>query len=560
MQYFDTSMARGSNERQPSEASSPFLPLTDMKTFTHDTTINTAQPFGASPPVHDEQKEQKQYEDFEGNQAGLTLRTLLRQTGLGIKIRFLLALTLTAVFPAIVLVILLGDPSGQEQRAALGQALILQANAQAGAVDQAIAMRQSVVSGLAQKSLLFQLAMRGSDTDGQGTVLLQDVRQVDPSSLAWMVVRSDSKVVIAGDATSHLAGQKLSQVKIVSNPDNLAEMVQAVSAGAANGNLLLSDDTNIHGGWLAIAFPVKQNNTTSGAILLAVFSLQKVTQGLITTTGGLEGMTAVLLDQQGRVAVSAGALATGQKAFMPAPQSLQTLPLGVSTPTIINDDPLTGRTDIAAGVPLKTLSGRYLLLVPLDTTLAPSTRVFFAGRNTPLLILAILVVVVLVATWVALPIVRPIRRATREIAFTTEDVRKLANDARRIAQEHAIGTTLLSGASKRLGGRRQSIIRDGMTIAQTCGALWPRVQWLQQIAQGSQNKQLMETLQVLQQGLYQINELGNSIAGGLEKDTALNQLDGAMESAREISAQFEAAGMQLERGAEQLELAARTLL
>ncbi len=120
MQYFDTSMARGSNERRPAEAPPPFLPLTDMRTFTPGTTINTAQPFGAPSSVHDEQKQQKQYEDFEENQPGLTLRTLLRQTGLGIKIRFLLALTLTAVFPAIVLVILLGDPSGQEQRAALG--------------------------------------------------------------------------------------------------------------------------------------------------------------------------------------------------------------------------------------------------------------------------------------------------------------------------------------------------------------------------------------------------------------------------------------------------------
>ncbi len=560
MQYFDTSMARGSNERRPAEAPPPFLPLTDMRTFTPGTTINTAQPFGAPSSVHDEQRQQKQYEDFEENQPGLTLRTLLRQTGLGIKIRFLLALTLTAVFPAIILVILLGDPSGQEQRAALGQALILQARAQAGAIDQAIATRQSLVSSLAQRSLLFQLATRGTDTNGQVTTLLQDARQVDPSSLAWMVVRSDSKIVIAGDASSRLAGLKLSQVKIVSSPDKLMQLVQAVSVNATAGNLLLSDDANIQGGWLAIAFSVKQNNASSGAVLLAVFSLQKVTQGLITTTGGLEGMAVALLDRQGRVVLSAGALASGQKAFIPAPQSLQTLPLGTSTPAIINNDALTGRTDIAVGVPLKTLSGRYLLMVPPDTTLAPSTRVFFAGRNTPLLILAILVVVVLVATWVALPIVRPIRRATREIGFTTEEVRKLAHDARRIAQEHAIGTTLLSGASKRLGGRRQSIIRDGMTIAQTCGALWPRVQWLQQIAQGSQNKQLMETLQVLQQGLYHINELGTSIAGGLEKDTTLNQLDGAMESAREISAQFEAAGVQLERGAEQLELAARTLL
>jgi len=80
------------------------------------------------------------------------------------------------------------------------------------------------------------------------------------------------------------------------------------------------------------------------------------------------------------------------------------------------------------------------------------------------------------------------------------------------------------------------------------------------MAQGSPNKYVLEALQSLQQGLYQINELGIAIIGGLESDNFLSQLDGAMESAREISMQFEAAGTELEHDAEQLEIAARTLL
>src|SRR5713226_960483 len=135
MQYFDTNIARGKYERPPLEVPpSPTEPW-DMKPLVP---IYPTQPANAPST--------KQYKDFEENQQKLTLQTLLRQTGLGIKIRFLLALTLTAVFPAIVLVILLGDPSGQEQRASLGQSLMLQAQAQANALDQAITARQYACS------------------------------------------------------------------------------------------------------------------------------------------------------------------------------------------------------------------------------------------------------------------------------------------------------------------------------------------------------------------------------------------------------------------------------
>ncbi len=491
MQYFDPSAAEGGVG-----STFPGYPFS----FPSQTTANANQPPG------DGQETPDQYEDNSENQQGLTLKTLLRQTGLGIKVRFLLALTLIALFPALILVSLLGDPFGQEQRAALGQA------------------------------------------------------QVDPSSLAWLLLQPDGKILAAGDTPDHLAGLQLAQSKIVSDPTQLTELIQAVSHGTPGGTPLLSNDEHIHGGWMAIAFPMSQNNTSSPAVLLAIFSLQKVTQGLVTTTVGLDNTAAVLLDQQGRIVANSGPLASGQHVFDVATPVLRALQVGVTTPTLIDNDPLTARSDLAVSVPIKTLNGYYLLLVPQNTTLGPSSRVFFAGRNTPLLILAILVAVVLVATWVALPIVRPIRRATREIGFTTEEVRKLASNARRIGKEHAVGTALLSGASKRLGGRRQSIIRDMTAIAQICRTLWPRIQWLQQMAQGSPNKYVLEALQSLQQGVYQINELGIAITGGLESDNFLSQLDGAMESAREISMQFEAAGTELEHDAEQLEIAARTLL
>src|SRR5579875_2313577 len=88
------------------------------------------------------------------------------------------------------------------------------------------------------------------------------------------------------------------------------------------------------------------------------------------------------------------------------------------------------------------------------------------GRTTWLVLAGILLLTVLVATSVALPIIRPIRRATRDINDTIKEVNKLAVNARNIAQEHRLGTSILSGASRRLQIRRQSIIRDSAFIVQ----------------------------------------------------------------------------------------------
>ena len=498
--------------------------------------------------------------EFDEQRPALTLRILLRQTGLGIKVRFLVALIFIAILPAILLVLLLGDPTGQEQRASLGQALLLQAAGQSVALNQAFATRKQAVSTLADKPLLSQ-AVVGTADPARGQIVLQTAQQEDTASLAWFLIHSDGTIAATGDTTSHLVGLQLSQLTLVSRPGQLVAFVHTLSRGTSSSALLLSDDPRIVGGWLALASRVPQNPSFSqGSVLLALFSLQKVTQGLVTPSKSLNGQVSILLDSQNRVVAHAGQLAPGQKAFTPSTQSVQTLPLGHVTPTIVNGDSLTGRNDEVVGTDVPALNGHYLLLAPQNTSLVPGSRTFFAGRNTPLLLLAIIVAVVLVATWVALPIVRPIRRATREIGHTTEEVRRLAVDARRIANDHSLGTAILSGANRKLLSRRQTIIRDTLLIAHTCDALLPRLQFVQSIVRAAGNRQAFEVLQVVVQGITQMKETATSTATGWERDTSLNQLETAMESAREISGQFHDAGHQLEQDANQLELAALTLL
>src|SRR6266581_1461122 len=103
MQYFDPGAAEGEPGSYPLASSSSFLYPADTRIpFTPPTTAN--QPSNVLQPLSGGQKMQDQYEESSENQQGLTLQTLLRQTGLGIKVRFLLALTLIALFPALILV------------------------------------------------------------------------------------------------------------------------------------------------------------------------------------------------------------------------------------------------------------------------------------------------------------------------------------------------------------------------------------------------------------------------------------------------------------------------
>jgi hypothetical protein len=62
------------------------------------------------------------------------------------------------------------------------------------------------------------------------------------------------------------------------------------------------------------------------------------------------------------------------------------------------------------------------------------------------------------------------------------------------------------------------------------------------------------------QGMQNITALSQGIVHSLSQDTTFEQLDKAMASAREISAQFEAAERRLKQEAEQLGQAAHTLI
>lgn len=471
----------------------------------------------------------------------------VRQTGIRIKLRFLLTLVSLAVFLAVGLVVLLGDPSGAEQQAALGQAAFLQAQTQAQALNQALAERQQQVTYLAHV---------WSQTPNAS--LLQAAQHSDASMLACFVVNQNG-LILAADQADRI-GTTLTQDPDVPAPQPLLPLLQHTLQQQGTEPTLLVGGNGSSGHsqhtWLAWAAPISPDRT-----LVLVFSLPRLLQTFLAQTTILPNALGVVLDAQGRVAALGGPPpATALPLLSRAPTALQTLAPRAGSPLLLAPDPLTGQSDLAVSAALPALHGQYVLLVAAQTVWFLSTREVIAGHNTPLLLLGIVVLVVLIATWFALPIIRPIRRTTRVLEQTTAEVRTLSIHAQTIASQHTLGVNLLIGASQHLTRRRDAIVRDLRVLQQIVNGVAPHVRIIQQAARSAPQTPLNDAAGALIFALTQIGNTAKSLEHGLTNDRGLSNLAEAMEGAQEISQQFEAAGVQLAQETRHLETASARLL
>lgn len=471
----------------------------------------------------------------------------VRQTGIRLKMRFLLTLVSLAVFLAVGLVVLLGDPSGAEQQAILGQAAFLQAQIQAQALNQALAERQQQITFLAHV---------WSQTPAVS--LLQVAQHNDASVLACLVVNQDG-LILAADQASR-TGTTLAQDPDISAPQSLLPLLQRSlqQQGTEPALLVGGDGSSGHDQhtWLAWAAPISPDRA-----LVSVFSLPRLLQAFLPPTTTLPDALGIVLDAQGRVAALGGpSSASALPLLSRAPAALQTLASRSGSPLLLAPDPLTGQTDLAVSAALPALHGQYVLLVAAQTVWFPSAREVIAGHNTPLLLLGIVVLVVLIATWFALPIIRPIRRTTRVLEETTAEVRTLSIHAQTIASQHTLGVNLLIGASQHLTRRRDAIVRDLRVLQQIVNGLAPHVRIIQQAARSVPQTPLNDAAGALTFALTQISTTARGLEQGLTNDRGLNNLAEAMEGAQEISQQFEAAGVQLAQETHHLETASARLL
>jgi hypothetical protein len=496
-----------------------------------------------------------------------------RATGLSLKLRFLLALTLLSLAPAFLLVLLYQQANQASLDQAGQQTLTAVAQANSNTLTQELTSRQAYLARLAQQSIITQVTSGSPSaaTIQQAEDLLNTASLATSDAGAWLVLNGSDQIVAASPASA--AGQSLGSTTLLAHPGALENFVQAERKAPApkSGQTTLAvasgqDVAFPNKVWIATLDLLTPSSPSQSGVVLAVFSLPTLVSTYFSALPSDSSSYAGLFDTQGTILGAAGNQNLNQQsgqalAIAPLQDLLQALKTGQSSAEQVYHDPTTDKDEVAAGFMNKTLGMVFVVVAP-PGDLTPPTTGLLEARNLPLIFLTIFVVTTLVATWVALPIVRPIRQATRDILASTNDVRLLAEQAKQIAKDQRLGTDILESAAKGLDMRRRAIGRDASLIANSSSAAATR---LAQLAHAINElpEQFQGPMQALSREIYQelqtAHQLASGISSSLESDPAQKRLGNVMEGAAEISQQFDQASQQLEHGASRLEHAADSL-
>lgn len=510
----------------------------------------------------------------------LPLERLWRGTGLGIKVRFLLALTLLSLSPAFLLVFAFQQVTQANEQRSSQHTLQVSARTTAGAILEELNRKQAILQRLATQSSIAQLqANPTTSAVTQSEALLAYASLSAADVVAWVVLGSDDHILAATPAT--LRGQSLGAFSLLSNPAPLAAFVQQQRSlpppqegQAAPLAIVSGQDTGITGvNWAALLAFVTPSDPAHSAAVVSVFSLQQALHPLLAPFSPDRTSYTVLVNSEGIIlGVSGGndplekQLETVLGRSLPNDALKQAIgstlaPAGPPDDPLLYRDTLTGTNEQAAGAPVGAL-GWACFVVAAPAPLLTSDTGILSPRNTPLLFLGILVATVLIATWVAFPIVRPIRRATREILATTIGVRLLAKQAEQIASDHQLGTNILESAAKGLDLRRQTLSRDAGLAMQSLQAAHQRVAHLANMFADVHDPRWAEFRTVMIGLRQNVLDAAHHIQGMgevLERDTSQARLHEVMTGAGEISQQFTRASADLQTGAARLEHAAEVL-
>ncbi|HLV99489.1 MAG TPA: hypothetical protein VKT82_12515, partial [Ktedonobacterales bacterium] len=352
-----------------------------------------------------------------------------RATGMNLKVRFLLALTLLSLAPAFLLVLLYQQANQNTLTQAGQQALTSTAQSDSNALTHVLASRQAYLAQLAKQDSIVQVS-HGNGETGQAEALLNTAHLSTPDALAWIVLNGSDQIVAASPTDSE--GQTLQAASaILTNPADLEKFVQTQRAAPAPkaGQTPLVLASGIDNGlaekvWVATLAFVTPTAPAHSGIVLAVFSLPALVNAYVSALPADPNSYACLADLNGTILGVTGNQQLAQKlgqplAVAPLQSAVQAMSSGQDTSALAYQDPTTGADEIASGYMSKDLH-MVILVVAAPGALSPVTTGLLQGRNLPLIFLIIFVITSLVATWVALPIVRPIRRATREILASTD--------------------------------------------------------------------------------------------------------------------------------------------
>lgn len=496
-----------------------------------------------------------------------------RATGLSLKLRFLLALTLLSLAPAFLLVLLYQQANQTSLEQSGQQTLLATAQTDSHTLTQEMARRQAHLAELAKQSAIAQ-ASSGSPSQvavQQAASLLSQASLSTNDGVAWMVLSGGDQINAA--APGSIENQDLGKTTLLSHPAALESFVQAqrkAPAPKAGQNILAvasGQDVAIPDKvWVATMVFISPTAPAQSGVVLAVFSLPTLISTYLSALPSNSNSYMGIFDTQGTIMGVVGNKNLGNQigqpvSITPLQNLLTALQTGQGSSVQTYTDPTTGAQETATGTFDKALGWVFVVVAP-QADLTSTSSGLLAGRNIPLIFLSIFVITTLVATWVALPIVHPIRRATREILASTDDVRVLAGQAKQIAKDQRLGTDILEGAAKGLDMRRRAIGRDAALISSSSTAAATRLAQLAHVI-SDLPEQFQGPMQALTREIYQELQTGHQLATGisssLESDPAQKRLGNVMEGAAEISQQFDQASQLLEHGAGRLERAAEAL-
>jgi hypothetical protein len=504
-------------------------------------------------------------------------RVMRRSTGYYLKLRFLLALTLLSLLPTFVLTLLVQQVEQQTIQQSQQSTLQVLAQHDLASFRQELQRRQAVLDLLAKSIGLADLGQ--GTTSGSALQQAQNTLATEQDtfgdSIAWIVLNASNHIVVAAPNT--LEGQDLTAGLVVSPLDDLVKFVQEghqppnSPQAESDLHLAVSQGKGKDSNWLALETLFSPEAPQTSAILLAIFSLSAVLQPALQTASEHATSYALVVNDQEQVVGAGG----NGKIQALVGTTLNSTPLQDTEQTIRSSDgqerggtetfhdPYTQAISMVAGSLLPE-GGLVILTVAAQDDLPIPSSGLLSARNLPIVFLALTVVAVLIAAAVALPIVRPIRGATREITKTKDDVQSLANQAQQIADNQRVGTEILKNAAHGLSTRAGSIRHDVQFIEETVtrllsgrfAAIAPYVEEL--------SPQAQERLKILLVDIYrelqQIQALSSHIVSSLTTDRALRTLGEAMEGAGEISKQFDDASKTLHEGVHRLERASDALL
>lgn len=377
-------------------------------------------------------------------EAPISHAELSRSTGLGLKVRFLIAIALLSIVPAFTLVLVFQNASRAAVETAGTQRLATAASAQAAALNQQLVQLQGTVAHLAESPAPGQTATADA--------LLVGASQASPGSFAWMML--DGSDSITASAPALLEGQSLAHLSILRQPAALEAAVQTLRKPAPTQAgvqpFAIGFDPAVPGNvWLAIATWLPPHDQTHQSSLLALFSLAALFPPVLEHALGNTGV-ALLLDQTGTVLSVQGEPALARQVGQPIPiEALKHLAQApnASASLVHYLDPATHREFVALGVPCG-LTGWACLVAAAAEVITPSPTGLLSPQNTLLEFLFLLVAIVLLITGIAFPVVRPIRKATRQIAIAAASIRILKGDVQLLGQDQEMVTHALGQAAR----------------------------------------------------------------------------------------------------------------